>query len=73
MANEFDPYRDALVLETLTVWPDAYDGWEADVRRRVEQRLHAEPKQAAELKYERLHSGFCRVITVTDADLARIK
>ena len=73
MANEFDPYRDALVIEKLTVWPDQYDGWDAGQRARIEQRLHAEPKSAADLKYERQHTGFTRVITVTEEDLARIK
>jgi len=69
MANAFDPYREALVVETSTLWPDEFDAWEADERRRVEQRLHAEPQSAAELDYVRLHTGFCRQITVTAADV----
>lgn len=73
MPNEFDPYRDALVMEARTIWPDEYDGWDDEQRGRVEQRLHAEPQKAAELTYERQHSGFCRIITVTADDLARIK
>jgi hypothetical protein len=73
MANEFDRYRDAPVMETLTVWPDEYDGWDEAQRARVAHRLHAEPDRAADLKYERQHSGFTRIITVTPADLERIK
>lgn len=72
MANEFDRYRDALVMETRTVWPDDYEGWSDADRARAEQRLHAEPEKAAELVYERQHSGFTRVIAVTPADLERI-
>jgi hypothetical protein len=73
MPNEFDPYRDALVIETLTVWPDEYDGLDEAQRARIAERLHAEPEQAADLKYERQHSGFARIIAVTPADMERIK
>ena len=27
MANEFDAYREALVVEHTTVWPEEYDNW----------------------------------------------
>lgn len=73
MANAFDPYREALVVETSTIWPDVYDGWDEASKLRVEQRLHADPKSAADLDYVRLHTGFCRQITVTPEDLERIK
>lgn len=73
MATEHDRYREALVIETYTIWPPEYDAWAATDRARIEQRLHAEPEQAADLRYERLHSGFARVITVTAEDVARIK
>jgi hypothetical protein len=72
MANEFDPYREALVVETNTLWPDELRDPESEARRRIEQALHAAPEQAANLTYERLHTGFCRVITVTDDDLKRV-
>lgn len=70
--NEFDAYRDALVMETATLWPDDLSAVDAARRRRVEQALHSQPQQAAQLEYVRTHSGFCRRITVSDADLARI-
>jgi hypothetical protein len=72
MANAFDPYREALVVETVTVWPDEYQGWDEAERERLEERLHAAPQEAADLDYVRLHTGFCRQITVTPADLERI-
>ncbi|HEY2840589.1 MAG TPA: hypothetical protein VGJ26_15645 [Pirellulales bacterium] len=73
MANAFDPYREALVVETSTIWPDEFDAWERRQREEVESRLHATPQEAAEMDYVRLHTGFCRQITVTPQDLARLK
>lgn len=70
--NEFDPYRDALVMEHETVWPDELGSLDAPRRDRIEQALHAQPQQAAQLEYVRLHSGFCRRITVTAADVQRV-
>jgi hypothetical protein len=72
MTNEFDPYREALIVENLTVWPDEYDDWSLADRQRIEALLHSEPQQAAQLEYLRQHTGFCRQITVTPADLERV-
>lgn len=72
MANEFDPYREALVVEQVTVWPEEYDDWSLAERQRVEAVLHSEPQQAAQLEYVRQHTGFCRQITVTPADIERV-
>lgn len=72
MANEYDPYREALVVEQRTLWPSDYDGWEESQKQRVAQRLHAQPGDAAELEYVRQHSGFTRQITVTPADVERV-
>ena len=72
MADSYDPYREALVMEALTVWPDEYDEWELVDRARVEQALHAAPDQAAHLEYVRMHTGFRREITVTPADIERL-
>lgn len=73
MADKFDPYREALVMETSTVWPEECADWELSRRYAVEQKLHAEPAKASHIEYERTHTGFCRVLTVTPADLARLK
>jgi hypothetical protein len=71
MADTFDPYREALVVENITIWPD---GTELEPRERtqLEAVLHAHPQEAAHLEYERVHTGFRRKIYVTDADLARV-
>ncbi len=72
MANAYDPYREALVVETKTVWPEVFDDWEPADRVRVSEKLHAEPQKAADMDYVRMHTGFCREITVTPEDVARI-
>ncbi len=72
MSNEFDPYREALVMEAATIWPDEYDDWEPADRLAAAQKLHAEPEKASQMDYIRQHTGFCRRITVTAEDLARI-
>jgi hypothetical protein len=75
MANAFDPYREALVIESQTVWPDDLPGVPQDEseRRRIEERLHADPAHAVELQYVRLPAGFIRQITVAAADLSRLR
>ena len=72
MADPFDPYREALVMETETVWSSEYDDWESATQQRVAEQLHADPEQAADLTYLRTHTGFCRQITVTAEDLERL-
>ena len=73
MADKFDPYREALVVENDTVWPEGLAHLTRDERRRIEDRLHADAAHAAELEYVRLPTGFCRRITVTAQDLERLK
>ena len=71
MADKFDPYREALIVETATVWPEET---ELDPHRQAELEtlLHASPEEASQLEYIRQHTGFRRQITVTDADLERV-
>ncbi|ADB15749.1 hypothetical protein Psta_1066 [Pirellula staleyi DSM 6068] len=72
MADTFDPYREALVMETDTVWPAGYADLDPARRADLEAKLHAKPGEAAKLEYIRVHTGFCRTIHVTDADIARL-
>lgn len=72
MPNAFDAYREALVVEKITRWPDEYEDWSEADRSRIESLLHANPREAADLDYVRQHTGFARVITVTPADLERV-
>ena len=72
MANAYDPYREALVVETNTIWPEEYDTWDEALREQIEQLLHADPQACEQMDYVRLHTGFCREITVTPGDLERL-
>ena len=71
MPDKYDPYREALVMETETVWPEDF---EATPRRQMElaSLLHATPEEASHLEYIRTHTGFCRRIVVTEEDLERV-
>lgn len=73
MANAFDPYREALVIETKTLWAPETESLALGDRQRGEIAawLHAHPSEAVELEYQRLTAGFCRQITVTAGDVAR--
>jgi hypothetical protein len=72
MADKFDAYREALVMELATVWTAEYDAWDASEKARVEKLLHESPAEAADLEYVRQHSGFARQITVTPEDIQRV-
>lgn len=72
MADSFDPYREALVMETKTVWPAEFDDLEPAEKERIAQALHADAAQCPELEYVRIHTGFCRTITVTPSDVERV-
>lgn len=73
MPDKLDPYREALVMETTTLWPEEYDAWEPADRARIEKLLHEKPDEASHLEYERTHTGFCRKISVTAEDIERLK
>jgi hypothetical protein len=72
VADKFDPYREALVMEISTIWPAEYEDLSAAERARLESKLHADPATCAGLEYVRTHTGFCRQITVTPADVERV-
>lgn len=72
MPDKFDPYREALVVETSTIWPEELDDLELDARQRIAESLHADPSSAQQLAYVRMHTGFCREITVTAEDIQRV-
>ena len=71
MPDKFDPYREALVMETYTIWPEEYDEMELDDKARIADALHSDPEQCSVLEYVRMHTGFCRQITVSAEDLER--
>jgi len=72
MADKFDPYREALVMETATFWGDEYDHLSETEKQQFAERLHADPENASNMTYLRTHSGFSREITVTAEDIERV-
>ncbi|TWT46539.1 hypothetical protein [Botrimarina hoheduenensis] len=76
MPDDFDPYREALVVEHTTHWPaeirQRVADWSAGKREAFAAQLHAAPDQATGLEYVRVHTGFCRRIIVTAFDLDRL-
>jgi hypothetical protein len=73
MANAFDPYREALVMEKVTVWGELTEQFDSVEQEQIALKLHTAAEDACELEYERTHTGFCRVITVTEDDLQRLQ
>ncbi len=72
MAKKFDPRLETLVVETKTEWdPGVGDLSDAD-RDWLASAVHAKPQLATTILYERAHTGFTRVITVTLEDIQRI-
>lgn len=71
--DKFDPYREALIMELETVWPEEYDHLDADEKSRLEEKLHADAENASQIEYFRVHTGFCRKIIVSADDLARVE
>lgn len=70
--NKFDPKLESLVVETKTDWdPDIGDLSEDD-RHWLAHEIHRNPQLASKIQYERAHTGFTRVITVTVDDIERL-
>ncbi len=73
MPDKFDPYREALVMETNTIWPDDYGDLDAGEKERMAKAFHADPENVSHLEYIRTHTGFCRQIVVTAEDVDRLE
>jgi hypothetical protein len=72
MPDTYDPYREALVMETETVWPESLADVPVEDRARISLALHEKPAEAAHLEYVRVHTGFGRRIVVTPEDIQRL-
>ena len=72
----FNPRLERLVVEVRTEWPaDLLQGKDRlSSERLVElgRELHRSPSACGTVRYDRVHTGFTRVVTVTDADRARL-
>ena len=73
MPDKFDPYREALVMETNTIWPAELADLDAQDKEKIAAALHEDPENSGHLEYIRVHTGFCRQITVTSEDIDRLQ
>ena len=64
MANEFDPYREALVVEARTIWPEEYDEWE-DQEQDGCQMASAHGRQPALTPWQRHRGSVVHTVSPT--------
>ncbi len=71
--NKFDPRIETLIVETTTLWEEGLSGELSDEDKKVvAAEIHRRPELASKISYERAHTGFTRIITVTEEDIARL-
>lgn len=70
--DHFDRRLESLVMERRTIFGDDLAELSDDDRHWLAISLHAEPHKAAKVHYERQHTGFCREIVATRADVERL-
>lgn len=70
--KKYDPRVDSLVVETVTKWGDDVGELSDEDRAWVAGEIHRQPQLASKIEYERAHTGFTRIITVTADDIAQL-
>lgn len=70
--DAYDARIETLVMETVTLWDPSLAKLPDDDKLWLSRALHAEPKLASKIRYERTHTGFTREITVTPVDVERL-
>ena len=70
--DQYDRRLESIVMERRTVFGDDLAELSDEDRRWLSDALHAEPHKAAKVRYERQHTGFCREIIATRADVERL-
>jgi hypothetical protein len=70
--NKYDLRLESLVIETKTLWGDDVGDLSDEDRAWVAAEIHRNPRLAGKIEYERAHTGFTRIITVTADDIARL-
>lgn len=72
MPDQYDPYREPLVIERETVWPPDGPNLDPQTRRAIEDLVHSRPQLASQLVYVRLFTGFCRRIILAAEEVERL-
>ncbi|MGD9857898.1 MAG: hypothetical protein AB7U20_23385 [Planctomycetaceae bacterium] len=70
--NSFDSRLESLVVETRTLWGGDVGELSSEDRAWVASELQQNPRLAGKIEYERAHTGFTRIITVTADDIAKL-
>ncbi len=70
--KKFDPRLESLVVETKTLWGDDVGDLSDEDRAWVAEAIQQNPQLAGKIEYERTHTGFTRIITVTADDIAQL-
>ena len=70
--KKHDPRLESLVVETKTLWGDDVGDLSDEDRAWVAAAIHQHPQLAGKIEYERAHTGFTRIITVTADDIAQL-
>ncbi len=71
--DKYNPRLETLVMETRTLWDPEVGDLPAEERTRLSDKAHQKPQDASKIQYERSHTGFTREITITAADVKRLK
>lgn len=70
--TKYDPRLESLVMESKTSWDPEVGELSDEDRAWLSSAVHAAPEKASNILYERSHTGFTRIITVTVEDIERI-
>lgn len=70
--KKYDPRVDSLVVETVTRWGDDVGDLSDEDKAWVAREIHRQPQLASHIEYERAHTGFTRIITVTADEIAQL-
>ncbi len=70
--KKFDPRLESLVVETKTLWGDDVGELSDEDRAWVAAAIQQNPQLAGKIEYERTHTGFTRIITVSADDIAQL-
>ena len=68
----FNPRLERLVVEIRTEWAAVIADVPRENRPALARQLHADPSACIEVRYDRMHTGFCRVVVVSPEDLERL-
>ena len=71
--TKYSPQLEYLVMETRTNWDPEVGELSAEERARLSEKAHQKPQEASTILYERSHTGFTREITITAADVKRLR